>query len=159
MRALGVDVGEQRIGVAIGDPSGTISTPHGMVRRTPEAAARIAALAVELGAEIIVVGLPLKMRGGGEGTQATAVREFAARLVAETAVPVEFYDERLTTVMAERALLDQGIRGERRKQQIDATAAAIILQGWLDRQRVRSRAAERDEEERQGGLGPAGRGR
>ena len=148
MRVLGIDVGEQRIGVAVSDPSGTISTPHSMVRRTRDAAAQIAALAAALEAEAIVIGLPLKMRGGGEGTQAAAVREFGELLAAVTTLPIEFYDERLTTVMAERALLAQGVRGEKRKAQIDATAAAIILQGWLDRRRARARAAERERDER-----------
>jgi putative Holliday junction resolvase len=145
MRALGIDVGEQRIGVAVSDPSGTISTPHGMVRRTDRAAAEIAALAGEVGAEVIVVGLPLKMRGGGEGPQAAAVRAFAAELAQQTTLPLEFYDERLTTVMAERSLLNSGFKRDQRKQQVDAVAAAIILQGWLDRRRLAAaRAAEED---------------
>lgn len=136
VRALGIDVGERRIGVAVSDPSGTLSSPHGVVRRAPEAAARLAALAAEVGAEVIVVGLPLKMRGGGEGPQASEVRAFAAELARHTATPIEFYDERLTTVMAERSLLAAGKRRDKRKQQVDAVAAALILQGWLDRRRL-----------------------
>jgi putative Holliday junction resolvase len=144
VRALGIDVGEQRIGVALSDPSGTLSTPHSMIRRTSKAAAEIAALARQVAAEVIVVGLPLKMRGGGEGTQAAAVRAFAANIARAASVPVEFYDERLTSVMAERSLIDSGLKRDKRKQQIDAVAAAIILQGWLDRRRLAAaRAAER----------------
>jgi putative Holliday junction resolvase len=141
---LGIDVGEQRIGVALSDPSGTLSTPHSMIRRTGKAADEIASLARQVEAEVIVVGLPLKMRGGGEGAQAAEVRAFATAIARATSVPVEFYDERLTSVMAERSLIDSGIKRDKRKQQIDAVAAAIILQGWLDRRRLAAaRAAER----------------
>jgi putative Holliday junction resolvase len=148
VRVLGIDVGEQRIGVAVSDPSGLLSTPHGTVRRTGRAAAEIADLARDLEAEVIVVGLPLKMKGGGEGAQAAAVRAFAADLARATALPLEFYDERLTTVMAERSLIASGLRREKRKQQIDAVAAAIILQSWLDRRRL---AAAREAELGSGG--------
>jgi putative Holliday junction resolvase len=148
VRVLGIDVGEQRIGVAVSDPSGLLSTPYGTVRRTGRATAEISDLARDLEAEVIVVGLPLKMKGGGEGAQAAAVRAFAADLARATALPLEFYDERLTTVMAERSLIASGLRREKRKQQIDAVAAAIILQSWLDRRRL---AAAREAEPGSGG--------
>jgi putative Holliday junction resolvase len=150
VRALGIDVGEQRIGVAVSDQSGLIAAPHGVVRRSPRAAAEVAAIAAALGAEVIVIGLPLMMRGGGEGPQAAAVRAFAAEVAAQTNLPIEFYDERLTTVMAQRELIAQGRKParrhaerERRREEVDARAAAIILQGWLDRRRIAAaRAAE-----------------
>jgi putative Holliday junction resolvase len=142
VRVLGVDVGERRIGLAVSDPSGTISTPYGMVARGPRAAGEIAATAAAVAATAIVVGLPLSLRGGREGPQAAAVRAFAAEIAAATDLPLEFYDERLTTVMAERALTAQRVRGEKRKAQVDAAAAAIMLQGWLDRRRAQARAAE-----------------
>jgi putative Holliday junction resolvase len=144
VRALGVDVGEQRIGLAVSDRSGLLTAPHGTLRRDAGAARAIAALAAEVEAEVIVIGLPLKMRGGGEGPQAAAVRAFAAELAAATTLPIEFYDERLTTVMAERTMQARGERRDKRRQQVDAVAAAIILQGWLDRRRL---AAARAEEE------------
>jgi putative Holliday junction resolvase len=135
VRAIGVDVGEQRIGVAWSE-SGLLATPYDTLRRTPRAARDLAQLATGLGAEVIVVGLPLKMRGGGEGNQAALVRAFAAELAEQTAVPIEFYDERLTTAMAERTLIESGLKRDKRKAQIDAVAASIILQGWLDRRRL-----------------------
>jgi putative holliday junction resolvase len=138
-RALGIDVGERRIGVAFSQ-GGLLSAPYGVEPRTSQAAARLAALAREVAAEVIVIGLPLRMRGGGEGSQAAAVRAFAAELAAHTTLPIEFYDERLTSVMAERALQASGRKRDRRKQEIDAVAAAIILQSWLDQRRM---AAER----------------
>ena len=139
MRAIGIDVGEQRVGVAVSDPTGLLSTPHSIVARTPRAPAEITALATSLEAETIVVGLPLKMRGGGEGSQAAVVRAFAEELRGHTSLPIEFYDERLTTVMAERAAREQGGRRDRRKQHLDAVAAALILDGWLQRRRARAR--------------------
>ena len=147
MRAIGLDVGEQRIGVAVGD---MIAAPHGVVRRTSRAPAEIAALAAELGAEAIVVGLPLMMRGGGEGSQAAAVRAFGAEIADRTSLPIEYYDERLTSVMAERELIAGGRKPvrkradrERRREEVDARAAAIILQSWFDRRRIAAaRAAE-----------------
>lgn len=155
MRAIGIDVGEQRIGVAVSDHSGQLTAPHGVVRRSPSAVAEILAAAAELGAEAIVVGLPLMMRGGGEGPQAAAVRAFGAELAAQTSLPVEFYDERLTTVMAEREVQAQGrkpvrthAQRERRREEVNARAAAIILQSWLDRRRIAAaRAAEAAERE------------
>lgn len=143
MRAIGIDLGEQRIGVAVGDESGWLTAPHGTVRAGTAAPAELARLAADLGAEVIVIGLPLTMRGGREGPQAAAVRAFAAKLAEQTALPIEFYDERLTTVMAERSLIALGHRRDKRKQQIDAVAAALILQSWLDRRRIAAERAER----------------
>jgi putative Holliday junction resolvase len=143
VRAIGLDVGEQRIGVAVSDDTGIITAPHGVVRRTPAAIPEILAIAADVGARAIVVGLPLTMRGGREGPQAAAVRAFGDELAVHTTLPVEFYDERLTSVMAERTLQAQGHRSskkrderERRRAAVDALAAAIILQSWLDRRRL-----------------------
>ncbi|MCC6627556.1 MAG: Holliday junction resolvase RuvX [Chloroflexi bacterium] len=143
MRAIGLDLGEQRIGVAVSDDTGLITAPHGVVRRTSSATREILAIAADVGAQVIVIGLPLMMRGGREGTQAAAARIFGDALAAQTMLPVEFYDERLTTVMAERTLQAQGRRSskkrderERRRESVDALAAAIILQSWLDRRRL-----------------------
>lgn len=142
MRAIGLDVGAARIGVAATE-AGLISSPHTTVRRNERAAATIAELVRRFDAAVIVVGLPLKMKGGGEGSQAALVRTFAGELSAQTTVPIEFYDERLTTVMAERSLMASGIRGGKLRAQVDAEAAAIILQGWLDHRRIAAaRAAE-----------------
>lgn len=143
MRAIGLDVGEQRIGVAISDQSGLLTAPHGVVRRSARSFDEILTIADDLQAEVIVVGLPLMMRGGREGPQAEAMRSFGAELASRTPLPVVFYDERLTSVMAERTMQEYGRKApknraerERRREQVDALAAAIILQSWLDHRRL-----------------------
>ncbi len=120
---LALDPGEARCGCAVSDPTGTLATPLTAVERpaTRRGLARIAALADELGAERVVVGLPLTLVGE-EGQQAGSAREFARRLEALVEVPVEMHDERLTTRMAEAS-------GERAG--IDARAAAHLLESWL----------------------------
>ena len=131
MRILAVDHGLARAGCAISDPSGTIVTPLGVIE--PPDPARVVALADEHGAELIVLGLPLSL-GGEEGSQALAVREFAAALAASGATPVETYDERLTTRMAE-ASARAGARAP-----ADALAAAHLLQSYLDARQAREEA-------------------
>ena len=123
MRILALDHGEARCGCAISDPSGTLATPITAIERpdTRRGLARVAALADELGAELVVVGLPLTL-AGDEGAQASKAREFAARLRSRVAVPVELYDERLTTRMAEA-----GGGGS----DPDSRAAAHLLEGYL----------------------------
>jgi putative Holliday junction resolvase len=123
MRVLALDHGEARCGCAVSDPSGTLATPLESVRRpdTRKGLARIASLAEELEAEKVVVGLPITL-AGREGAQATSARGFAARLEARLEVPVEMYDERLTTKMAEAA----GGRAD-----ADSRAAAHLLESYL----------------------------
>lgn len=137
-RALGLDVGERRIGVAIGDELGLIASPLTTVPRGVEALAAIGDLASGHRVNRIVVGLPTGL-SGREGPQAEAVREFAATVASAVGpeIDVEFWDERLTTAVAERALRERGTKRAQRKEQIDATAAAVILQGYLDAQRLR----------------------
>jgi putative holliday junction resolvase len=137
---MGLDVGERRIGVAIADELGTIASPLAIVERGEGDLAEIEALAAARGVSHLVVGLPTGL-SGREGPQAATVRAFAEAL--ETAVApdiqVEFWDERLTTTVAERALREGGGRRNRRKGEIDAVAAAVILQGYLDARRSRAR--------------------
>ena len=123
MRVLALDHGEARCGCAVSDPSGTLATPLESVRRpdTRKGLARIASLADELEAEKVVVGLPITL-AGREGEQATSARGFAARLEARLEIPVELYDERLTTKMAEAA----GGRAD-----ADSRAAAHLLESYL----------------------------
>ena len=137
-RALGLDVGERRIGVAISDDFGSISSPLTMVPRGPGDLAAIAGLLAEHGVGEIVVGLPTGM-SGREGPQAAATRAFAEELAAALGpeVPVRFWDERLTTAIADRTMRERGTRRDDRKRERDAIAAAVILQGWLDAQRTR----------------------
>jgi putative Holliday junction resolvase len=125
MRVLALDHGSTRCGAAISDPSGTLATPLRAVQRpdTKKGLAALARLAEESGAERIVVGLPLTL-AGAEGEQAGRARTFAERLERRVSVPVELYDERLTTRLAERS----GGRGDE-----DSRAAAHLLESYLAR--------------------------
>lgn len=132
MRVLGVDLGSRRIGVAVS--SGTVATPYEVVERTGDRArdhGRLLELAAEVGAERIVVGLPLSL-DGSPGPAARAVLDEVAELTVRTDLPVDTYDERLTTVTAERALAAGGVRGPARRKVVDKVAAAVMLQAWLD---------------------------
>jgi len=132
-RVLGLDLGSRRIGVAVS--SGSVATPHSVLERGTDHGvdhAAVAALVDELGAERVVVGLPLSL-DGRMGPAATAAAEEAEALGDVLAVPVETYDERLTTVTADRSLSSLGLRGQARRRVVDKVAAAVMLQAWLDR--------------------------
>lgn len=137
-RALGLDVGERRIGVAIADELGMIASPLMMIERRQGDLVAIRDLARARDVDRLVIGLPTGM-SGREGPQAATVRAFATELLAvvDSGLRIEFWDERLTTAVAERALRDQGMRRNRRKGDVDAIAAAVILQGYLDGNRER----------------------
>ena len=132
-RVLGLDLGSRRIGVAVS--SGSIATPHAVLQRAKDRAAdhaAVATLVAELGVGRVVVGLPLSL----DGTMGPAARSAAAEAAAlgdVLAVPVETYDERLTTVTADRSLSSLGLRGQARRRVVDKVAAAVMLQAWLDR--------------------------
>ncbi len=137
MRALGIDLGSKRIGIAVSDRTGTIASPllvlqrSGSVRRDHEA---IAALVAEEEAEIVVVGLPLNMNGSLGPAAKAAVAE-AERLTTVVDVPVTTYDERRTTVSADQAMMQAGMNAQARRRIVDKVAAAVMLQSWLDYQR------------------------
>jgi putative Holliday junction resolvase len=139
MRLIGLDVGEARIGVAVSDPTGTLASAREVLARRPEALAlqAIARLVEEEEAGAIIVGLPRSLSGELHG-QAALVQEFADKLRQAVQVPVEFWDERLSTVAAEREMRAAGTKRERRKAMIDAVAAAIILQSYLDARRAQT---------------------
>jgi putative Holliday junction resolvase len=132
-RVLGLDLGDARIGVAISDPGRRLALPLGTVRvgQPPGELKAIAALIKENGVSLVVLGHPRSMSGEA-GPRARHAEEFAGALRSVVEVPVELQDERLTTVEAERALREAGVDGRDRRAVVDRTAAAVILQGWLD---------------------------
>ncbi len=133
MRALGVDLGRVRIGLALADEVIRTARPLQVIERRTEAAdlAAIAEAARESEVARVVLGLPLNM-DGTEGASARLARAFAPKLEAALGVPVELFDERLSTFEAEGRLRDLGFSGKDRRARVDAEAAAVILQGWLD---------------------------
>jgi putative Holliday junction resolvase len=137
LRALGIDLGSRRIGVAISDRGGVLATPLTTVERTRDTPAvhrRLAALVAEEEVEIVVVGLPRRL-DGSIGTAAEAVEAEAVMLADVLGVPVVTHDERLTTVTAHQQLQAAGVGGRRRRQIVDQQAAVVILQSWLDANR------------------------
>lgn len=138
MRVMALDLGDRRIGVAVCDPRGTVASPSSVVERASSRAGgrradhrAIAGLVVELEAMQVVVGLPLSL-DGTVGPAARRVLDEIEQLRACLDVPVEPYDERLTTVEAERSLRQMAVKGQERRKVIDQIAAAVILQAWLD---------------------------
>lgn len=145
-RILGLDPGERRIGVAVSDPSGTIASPHSYVDAGSDAVEQIRSLCGELGVSTIVIGLPLRL-DGGEGPAARHSRRLGTELSTALDVAVEYWDERFTSVTAENAMLQGNVRRKKRKEKRDQIAAAVMLQGYLDRQAH----DERDTNEWRGG--------
>ena len=138
MRALGIDLGTKRIGVALANSEGTLATPYEVVARSGDRARdhrAIAALAEETGAEALVVGLPLSL-DGSVGAAAASARAEADELAAATGLPVEMWDERLTTVSADRDLMALDMGAAARRRVVDKVAAAVMLQAWLDHRRL-----------------------
>jgi putative holliday junction resolvase len=133
---LGLDLGDARIGIAVSDPERRVAVPVGTVRvgQPPGELRAVADLVRERGATLVVVGHPLSMTGD-RGGRAVHAEAFAEALRAAVGVPVELHDERLSTVEAERALTAAGIRGRDRRAAVDASAATVVLQSWLDASR------------------------
>jgi putative Holliday junction resolvase len=131
---LGLDLGTRTIGVAVSDTRRRVASPLETVRRTRFAAdaGRLIALADARAIGGLVLGLPRNM-DGSEGPRAQSARAFARNLAALTELPITFWDERLSTVAAERALLEADASRRRRAEVIDHVAAGYILQGFLDR--------------------------
>lgn len=131
-RIIALDVGDRRIGVAVSDPLGITAQPvetYVRVGYGPDAR-RIAQFAAQYETNEVLCGLPRNM-DGTEGFQAAKVREFAEKLE-EQGLQVSYYDERMTTMLAERALLDADMRRDKRKRKVDMLAAVLILQSYLD---------------------------
>jgi putative Holliday junction resolvase len=143
-RVLGLDVGERRIGLALSDSGGILASPLTIIEHSTEQQdiAAILTIVKERGAERIVVGLP-RLMNGDIGPQAQKVQAFAEAMHAVTQIPIEYRDERLTTVEAQRLKQETGSRRKNRNIRYDAMAAAVILQDYLEEQAVNK---QRDEQ-------------
>ncbi len=133
-RYLGLDIGEVRIGVAVSDELGSIASPVATIPRKSDVVAALRKLVATYTPAALVIGLPVGL-SGREGPQAQATRDFAEELGAALGIPLEYYDERMSSSIAEQALVSQGTRRGKRRDHIDAMAAAVILQGFIDNQR------------------------
>jgi putative Holliday junction resolvase len=134
VRALGLDLGSVRVGVALS--AGTIATPYEVIARGADHAAdhaRVSALIEETGATVVVVGMPYSL-DGSKGPAARLVEAEVDELTAVLSVPVEVWDERFTTVTANQSLMDRKMKADARRRVVDKVAAAVMLQSWLDAQ-------------------------
>lgn len=133
---MGLDVGKVRIGVALSDPSKVMAQPYQVIHRRGDDAAiqTLLEVAKQTAVERIVVGVPLA-QNGSRGPMAQWTGEFARALRRATSIPVIEWDERFSTRQAKRALLQGNVRRKKRKESVDKTAAALILQNYLDAQR------------------------
>jgi putative holliday junction resolvase len=130
-RALGIDPGSVRIGLALSDELGCMAHPLQTLKANAQSAAEIAAIAAKKGSQVIVLGLPRNMNGT-YGPAAEKSRDFAAALTPLTSARVILWDERLTTAAATRRLHEAGRNSREQRQVIDQAAAVQILQSWLD---------------------------
>jgi len=137
MRKIALDIGDVRIGIAVSDILGMIAGAHETyTRKNPEMDMKyFAGLIKEKEADTVVLGLPINM-DGTEGRRVEIVRVFAEELSKYTDAKIVFQDERLTTVSAERMLIEADVRRDKRRQVIDKVAATIILQSYLDKKGV-----------------------
>lgn len=137
MRCLGLDLGSKRIGVALCDPDERVATPLTVVERSKSRAqdhANIAKLIAEYEVQAVVVGLPLNMSGKVTAAAQSATEE-TEQLRLALGIPVHVYDERLTTVTADRSLMELEMKADARRRVVDKVAAAVMLQAYLDHRR------------------------
>lgn len=137
VRAIGLDLGSKRIGVATSDSSGLIATPYTVLQRTGDRARdhrAIAEIVVEFEATVVVVGLPLSL-SGESGRAATGVLQEIEQMGSVVGVPIETYDERMTSVKANEMLMERKMKAQARRRVVDKVAAAVMLQAWLDHRR------------------------
>jgi putative Holliday junction resolvase len=137
-RTCALDLGRVRVGVAVDDDLGVMAHPRGTLdgRDRQALLAALRRLVEAEGVTRFVVGLPLDM-GGGEGKAAREARAMAQQIADATGLAVELWDERLTTVQAQRALAASEVRGKKARARVDEAAACAILQAWLDAQKTR----------------------
>jgi len=141
VKALGIDLGSRRIGVAVSAGSGRLAVPHSVLPRATDRVtdhAALASLVDEVGATCVVVGMPLSL-DGKVGRSARDAQAEAQALAGVVRVPVETFDERFSTVSASRSMRAAGADPVTRRQTIDRVAAAVMLQGWLDHRARRCR--------------------
>ena len=133
MKALGIDHGDKRMGIAASDDLGMLAHPLEFILAEPYEAflTRLKTIMVERQIEQIVVGMPRNM-DGSYGPQALKVRDFVEALKNSVVVPVQIWDERLTSVAAEKHLREAGVNAKKAKAKVDASAAAVMLQSYLD---------------------------
>ena len=139
MRVIGIDLGSKRIGVAVSDSDRALALPSTVIQRSGDRARdhrAIAAIVEEYEAAQVVVGLPLSL-DGSMGPAAQAASDEAEELAAALPVPVELYDERFTTVTADRSLMEMKMKADARRRVVDKVAAAVMLQSWLEAHRER----------------------
>ena len=141
-RAVGIDLGTKRVGVAVSDTGQVLASPYEVIQRSGDLGrdrARLKAIVDECEASVVVIGLPLSM-DGSVGLAATAALDEAAVLAEVLApVPVETFDERLTTVSADRSMMQRKMKADARRRVVDKVAAAVMLQAWLDSREARTR--------------------
>jgi putative Holliday junction resolvase len=139
MRVMCLDVGDRRIGVAMSDPTGLIASPREVVYRSDDESAynAIARLAGQYQAEEMVIGMPYSL-SGAIGPAAEKVKAFAEELARRVTIKIITWDERMTTIAADRAMRETGVKKQRQNSLRDAIAAALILQSYLDSRRAGS---------------------
>jgi len=137
VRVLALDIGEKRIGVAVSDPSGSVATPvKVLATQSVLGDSRLLAnLIDDYEVELVVVGLPLSL-DGTEGKQAAEVRRISALLAKTTPLPFEYYDERLSSSAAKRAMTEAGVSDKAKRGSVDMVAASLFLQSFLDSRRA-----------------------
>lgn len=141
-RVVGIDLGSKRVGVAVSDSNGVLASPYEVIHRSGNLEhdrRRIAAIVAEVEAARVVVGLPLSMDGSMGPAATAAIREAQALAEVLAPVPVETFDERLTTVSADRSLMEGRMKADARRRVVDKVAAAVMLQAWLDSREARIR--------------------
>ena len=132
MRTLALDFGSKRIGLALSDPEGIIASPQGVLKRgkLEDDLTSLADMVKKQQVAQIVIGLPVHMNGS-QGKGVSAVKRFAEVLQSRVTVPIDFFDERLTSVEASRALRESGYKGKKNADKVDSVAAAILLRAYL----------------------------
>jgi putative Holliday junction resolvase len=135
VRVVGIDLGTRRVGVAVSDPGGILASPYEVVQRSGDLERdrrRIKEIVDEVEAGLVVVGLPLSMDGSVGRAASAALEEADALRAVLDPVPVETFDERLTTVSADRSMMQFKMKADARRRVVDKVAAAVMLQAWLD---------------------------